>query len=163
MSHPIGRLALPPEVASVTRARHYVRDALAGIGAPDCADDAQLAVSELIANAVKHARTPVVLELARDDRHLTVTVADGERELASQVQQHALAESGRGLRIVAAVATEWGVERRDDGKALWFRLPLRKHLGRAPVVQLHPHGVDQRGHAAPARRHDQPSSRSSSG
>lgn len=163
MTERIGELALPPDVASVTRARHYVRDTLTAFGVPDCADDAQLAVSELIANAVKHARTPLVLELTADADHLTVTVADGERELASQVQQHALAESGRGLRIVAAVASEWGVEPRDGGKALWFRLPLRKTRGRAPVVQLHSHGAEQRAHTAQSADRDQPSSRSSSG
>lgn len=163
MSRRIGELSLPPEVASVTRARHYVRDTLMAFGVPDCADDAQLAVSELIANAVKHARTPLVLELMADDDCLTVTVADEERELASQVQQHALAESGRGLRIVAAVASDWGVEPRATGKALWFRLPLRKPRGRAPVVQLHAPSAELRTHAADTTGRDEPSSRSSSG
>lgn len=163
MSRRIGELSLPPEVASVTRARHYVRDTLTAFGAPDCADDAQLAVSELIANAVKHARTPLVLELAADDDCLTVSVVDGERELASQVQQHELAESGRGLRIVAAVASEWGVEPRDEGKALWFRLPLRKPRGRAPVVQLHASGAEQRTRGVDTTDRGEPSSRSSSG
>ncbi|MGN6299649.1 MAG: ATP-binding protein [Angustibacter sp.] len=163
MTERIGELSLPPEVVSVTRARHYVRDTLTALGVPDCADDAQLAVSELIANAVKHARTPLVLELTADDEHLTVTVADGERELASQVQQHALAESGRGLRIVAAIASEWGVEPREGGKALWFRLPLRKTRGRAPVVQLHSSGAEQHARSAETTGRNQPSSRSSSG
>lgn len=163
MSERIGELALPPDLASVTRARHYVRDTLATFGVPDCADDAQLAVSELIANAVKHARTPLMLELTADDDHLTVTVADGERELAAQVQQHALAESGRGLRIVAAVASEWGVEPRDGGKALWFRLPLRKPRGRAPVLQLHAHAEQRCTDTAQSAGPEQPSSRSSSG
>ncbi|KQX66225.1 ATP-binding protein [Angustibacter sp. Root456] len=163
MSQPIGELSLPPEVTSVTRARHFVRDTLTKFGVPDCTDDAQLAVSELIANAVKHARTPLVLELTADDDHLTVTVIDGEPELTAQVQQHALAESGRGLRIVAAVAADWGMERRDDGKALWFRLPLRKPRGRAPVVQLRASRADQRSHVAENAGRSQRSSRSSSG
>lgn len=163
MSERIGQLSLPPELASVTRARHYVRDTLTAFGVPDCADDAQLAVSELIANAVKHARTPLALELAADDDSLTVTVTDGERELAPQVQQHELAESGRGLRIVAAVASEWGVEPRGDGKALWFQLPLRKPRGRAPVVQLHASTPELRAHAAETAGRHEPSSRSSSG
>lgn len=139
MSERLGELALPPEVVSVTRARHYLRETLLAHGVQECVDDAELAVSELVANAVKHACTPLLLAMSVDDDQLTVSVADGHRELAAQVQREPLAESGRGLRIVAAVASAWGLDQHDDGKTLWFRLPLRRGRSSAPVVQLRQH------------------------
>jgi anti-sigma regulatory factor (Ser/Thr protein kinase) len=137
MARHLGDLTLPPEVVSVTLARHFVRDRLTALGVQEALDDAQLGVCELVANAVKHARTSLVLALTADDETLTVSVADGQRELASQVQREALAESGRGLRIVAAIASEWGVDQHDGGKTMWFRVPLRRAGSSAPVVQLH--------------------------
>lgn len=139
MSERLGELALPPDVVSVTRARHYVRETLLRHGVQECVDDAELAVTELVANAVKHACTPLVLALSVADDQLTVSVADGHRELASQVQREPLAESGRGLRIVGAIASAWGIDQHDEGKTLWFRLPLRGGRSSAPVVQLRQH------------------------
>lgn len=117
-------MELPCELQSVTIARHFTRDVLEEWGAPELVDDAQLGVSELVANAVRHARTPVALTIERG-RGVRIAVRDRHPELrrpsfGSQVD--AFAENGRGLQLVAAIARDWGISARGDGKVVWFAL-----------------------------------------
>src|SRR6185437_2868175 len=78
----------------------------------DLCDTGVLAVSELVANAAIHGRPPVRLRLRRTDRRLIVDVSDGD-------------EDGRGIGIVAALASSWGARQLDTGKSVWceFALP----------------------------------------
>jgi len=119
-------LRLPPELMSVRTGRQFARDVLAEWGLRRLADEVQLGVSELITNAVRHARTDVVLRLRVDGR-LYVEVRDFEPTLhrpAEVGRTDPLATSGRGLQIVAAVSRDWGVRGLADGKAVWFRVDL---------------------------------------
>ena len=118
-------LSLPCHPSSVTRARHFVRDIVAGWGLSRLSDDAQLGTSELVANAVRHARTDLVLTISRGPA-VTVSIRDGEPQLRRPVTgEHAtLAESGRGLHIVAAISQDWGVVTAAGGKVIWFSLAL---------------------------------------
>ncbi|MFE2287623.1 ATP-binding protein [Streptomyces sp. NPDC059443] len=87
---------------------------------------AELLLSELVTNAVRHARAPqgrdIGVRLARYDGLLRVEVADAG-ELVELAPQSATAwdESGRGLAIVAALAVRWGQcpRRHGIGKAVW--------------------------------------------
>jgi hypothetical protein len=104
--------------------RHFVRDQLLDWGLAAAVDDASLAVTELIANAVKHTGTTVEVSIVVDG-DIEVSVHDRSpsiRRAAAVVEP--LAESGRGLRIVAAVSSDWGITSEARGKRLWFRLPL---------------------------------------
>jgi anti-sigma regulatory factor (Ser/Thr protein kinase) len=117
-------MELPCELQSVTIARHFVRDALLEWGLPQLADDAQLGVSELVANAVRHARTPVELTIQLDGG-VRLAVRDRHPELRRPsfgVQVDAFAENGRGLQLVAGIAHDWGISARGDGKVIWFEL-----------------------------------------
>lgn len=108
-------------------ARHFVTGLLErrpyGHRAP--VDDAQLVVSELATNSVVHAGTPFSVSVSCDGVAIRISVHD--RSLTRPIVRDTgpTAPSGRGLRLVAAVARDWGVESAPDGKTVWAELPLR--------------------------------------
>jgi anti-sigma regulatory factor (Ser/Thr protein kinase) len=107
------------QLSAVPDARRRLRELCAAHGtAPDIADRAELALAEVVTNALTHGLAPVELVLAVDAASVTVTVADAgttpvESHRATTEDAH-----GRGLAIVAAVATAWG----------WNRRPHQTHL-----------------------------------
>jgi anti-sigma regulatory factor (Ser/Thr protein kinase) len=118
-------LALSCQLSSVTTGRHFIREVLLEWNLPRLVEDAELGVSELIANAVRYARTDVTLRITVAER-VTIWVRDHDpmlrRPISPRVDE--LAESGRGLRIVATVSDDWGIQGYADGKAIWFTLEL---------------------------------------
>jgi anti-sigma regulatory factor (Ser/Thr protein kinase) len=86
--------------------------------------DALLLTSELVGNAVRHGGTRVALELSLDTRHLQIAVSDGCSVLPAQRGAGDADESGRGLMIIQAIASDWGVQETDGGKRVWVRLPV---------------------------------------
>ncbi|OEU85070.1 hypothetical protein DB35_29080 [Streptomyces abyssalis] len=125
------RAPLPGNARAPSAAREFVRTALGDWGVPaGTADDVTLLVSELVTNAVVHAGTAVRLECRHEGGTLAVEVSDrhptravetrGAGEAAEGTRD---AHQGHGLRLVAALAEEWGVTYRRDGKTVWFRLP----------------------------------------
>jgi anti-sigma regulatory factor (Ser/Thr protein kinase) len=111
----------PKEVAS---ARRFVAGVLDKWG---CAgDDVVLAAGELAANAVLHARTRFTVTLCLEQDRLTVEVADHNPRFPTAVAPPVGALSGRGLVLVAAVSSAWGVRPEpSEGKLVWadFRGP----------------------------------------
>ncbi|MFC9397180.1 ATP-binding protein [Streptomyces sp. NPDC057027] len=85
------------------------------------ADPATLALTELVANVVRHVpgRRCSVLIL-REPEGLRIEVADGVPGSLVAKAADPLDESGRGLSLVEAVTDRWGVEERVDGKTVWF-------------------------------------------
>ncbi|MBX4174003.1 ATP-binding SpoIIE family protein phosphatase [Streptomyces geysiriensis] len=120
------RLARDP--AEVGRARAAVREQLHAWGLPHLADTAELLVSEVVTNAVRHARArPVDLRLVRADT-LLCEVDDDDHDLPALRGAGPDDETGRGLRVVSALAREWGASRGRTGKTVWFELTLpRRH------------------------------------
>jgi anti-sigma regulatory factor (Ser/Thr protein kinase) len=111
---------------SVRRARLFARDVVLEWGLEQLVDDVQLAVSELVTNAVRHAGSAVELALCIDGR-LVIEVRDSDPELRQPLEDaeaDPLATSGRGLQIVAALSADWGVRFHEAGKAVWFALDL---------------------------------------
>ncbi|MGH8928741.1 MAG: ATP-binding protein, partial [Acidimicrobiia bacterium] len=79
-------------------------------------------VSELVTNAVLHARTPFLVKVTVAPDLIRVSVTDGDRT-QPLMKQHGLSDpTGRGLRIVDAMADRWGVDPDVDGKTVWFEL-----------------------------------------
>lgn len=114
---------LPPQLSSVTRARHLVRDALIGQGLASLVDDAELGTAELVGNAVRHARTDLVLSLHLG-RTVRISIFDRSPELRRPLAPDTggLSEGGRGLQIVAAISHDWGITTAAEGKTVWFSL-----------------------------------------
>ena len=118
---------LRPVPASVPVARHLVLDLLGAWRAPHDADDAALLVTELVANVADHVagEASFTLELVVSEEWLRITVRDGSA-LQPVVRDFEIgAPRGRGMRLVEAIATRWGVEEHGEGKAVWFELAAR--------------------------------------
>lgn len=85
------------------------------------ADVAALLVSELVTNAVLHARTPLRLRI-RPGEPLRVEVRDSLAVPPIRAVPGTEAGTGRGLQILEALATRWGVEIDETHKTVWFEL-----------------------------------------
>ena len=94
-------------------------------GLPEQTTPAQILASELIANAVRHARTPVGFALSLRDQRLRLSVLDGVARPARMRTPTELDEQGRGLLIVDAVSDGWGSMPLGTGKVVWAEVPTR--------------------------------------
>ncbi|WP_328345510.1 SpoIIE family protein phosphatase [Streptomyces violaceus] len=116
------RLALDP--AEAGRARAVVREQLHDWGLAKLVMPAELLVSELVTNAVRHSHArPVELRLVRGDT-LLCEVDDDDHELPTLLSSGSLDDAGRGLRVVSTLSREWGTSRTKAGKTVWFELTL---------------------------------------
>ncbi|WP_328979083.1 SpoIIE family protein phosphatase [Streptomyces canus] len=116
------RISLDP--VEVGRARAVVREQLHDWGLGRLADGAELMVSELVTNAVRHSHSrPVELRLVRGDS-LLCEVDDDDHDLPNLLSAGPTDEQGRGLRVVSTLAREWGASRTKAGKTVWFELTL---------------------------------------
>ncbi|WP_181809325.1 ATP-binding SpoIIE family protein phosphatase, partial [Streptomyces shenzhenensis] len=112
---------LEPEAGAPGRARRLTRQALAGWGLEDLSDTAELLVSEIVTNAVRHASRPITLRLLHTDV-LRCEVGDDVPQLPRLRQAKATDEHGRGLYLVHRLARRWGTTRLGTGKIVWFEL-----------------------------------------
>jgi PAS domain S-box-containing protein len=117
-------LALPDDLRSAGAARSFVRAELARWEAADVEDVAVLLVSELVTNAVVHARSRAELRLQLRPEQLRVEVLDSAVHLRPRPRTaDGDATNGRGLGLVDGLASRWGSV--DDGtgtKTVWFEL-----------------------------------------
>jgi anti-sigma regulatory factor (Ser/Thr protein kinase) len=111
-------------------ARHAVMACLRDRVTTRLAADAGLVVSELVTNSVCHAdvgpEETIGVDLLLFDDRLRIVVADsGSEQLPRLEQPGEWSPSGRGLRVVEAVATSWGVARDGAGETrVWCELPV---------------------------------------
>ncbi|MFJ9040006.1 SpoIIE family protein phosphatase [Streptomyces sp. NPDC102406] len=92
---------------------------------PDLHDLGVLAASELVANSLQHGTPPMRLRLRRTDRRLIIEVTDGDDHLPRRRRAEPGDETGRGIAIVAAIASNWGARRTPGGgKAVWCEFVL---------------------------------------
>ncbi len=119
------QIPLPAASDSPGRARRFV----AGHVHRWCYDpivaDVELLTSELVTNAVVHAGGPLVVEVVDDGDGVVVAVADRTEDLPRQRPAAPADPGGRGLGILSAVASSWGVERVEHGKRVWFKVTAR--------------------------------------
>ncbi|TNY36552.1 ATP-binding protein [Thermomonospora catenispora] len=142
----------PAAEEQVRRARRTVRQVLAACPEFD-SGDAELLVSELAGNAVRHSGSRMFgLELARTwNGALRIALADDGRGVTTpHLRVGGLSDTGgRGLRLVEELASRWGMVRaRGGGQAVWCELdraPRPHAAADLPFSGLRPYG-----HAVPA-------------
>ena len=118
-------LVLPADPTAPGRARALLNDAVEDWDLDDeLHQDAAMVITELVANAVDHARTPSTLTLEFDARGLRIAVRDARpgRSLRA-LPVDPTAPRGRGLQMIEALAVAWGVAQDVDGKTVWAVLP----------------------------------------
>jgi Histidine kinase-like ATPase domain len=115
-------ISLTPGPAAAAEARRHVRAAIEGWGVSADPYVAALLTSELVTNAIRHAVGPVKLFVTCSCGQLRVYVHDSSREWAVPLAASVGAEDGRGLMLVASMATHWGCYRTSAGKAVYFTL-----------------------------------------
>jgi anti-sigma regulatory factor (Ser/Thr protein kinase) len=113
---------LPGAPGSAAVARAFIVETLGPWECDHIVDTTALLTSELVTNAVLHARTPVSLAVTLDAGRLRVEVCDDSERMPA-VRPYSLDDpTGRGLAMVAGFAADWGAERRPGGKCVWFEI-----------------------------------------
>ncbi|MGA5193973.1 ATP-binding SpoIIE family protein phosphatase [Streptomyces exfoliatus] len=114
-------------VEAAPRARAFASGVLSSWRFPtELRDLGVLATSELVANSLQHGTPPMRLRLRRTDRRLIIEVTDGDDHLPRRRRAETEDEAGRGISIIATIASSWGSRRTPGGgKAVWceFALP----------------------------------------
>jgi PAS domain S-box-containing protein len=119
-------VVLPPDPTSPGQARRLVRRVLDDAGRPEWSEAAELAVTELVTNAALHAHTEIGVSVVVDDARLRVEVRDGSPVLPGRRQYDAQATTGRGMALVGALASDYGVSPLEvTGKVVWFEIDGR--------------------------------------
>ncbi|MEU8245144.1 ATP-binding protein [Nonomuraea sp. NPDC048916] len=96
------------EPGCVATARRFVDHTLTGWGSDGITYDAQLVVSELVTNAIRHGGGAIELRLVGHGPELACVVSDRSPAAPITVSPDVFAEFGRGLRLVEALSAAWG-------------------------------------------------------
>ncbi|MET7419916.1 ATP-binding protein [Dactylosporangium sp. NPDC005555] len=118
------------DVSVVGRARAWLRAALPTLVGRSTRrylhDDTELLLCELVTNALVHGGGVTAVELRHVGQALRVSVRDGGAEAPIVRDVPPDADYGRGLALVEALASRWGVDRShaEPGKCVWLELPV---------------------------------------
>ncbi|CAM5258125.1 hypothetical protein SALBM311S_03883 [Streptomyces alboniger] len=118
---------VPPSVSAVPAARDRVVQRAQRLGLvldEELTSDLRLLTGEVVANSITHTRAACVVSVRHFGDRLRVEVTDVDPTLVRSSQAEATDESGRGLFLVAALATEWGSQPCAAGKKTWFELAV---------------------------------------
>jgi serine/threonine-protein kinase RsbW len=121
-------IRVPWRAASVAEVRKVLVEDLQTRDVSDAVvDEAEIVVSELVSNAIRHARplTDGNLRVHWKVKAgvVEVEVTDGGSESTPRPAPRTIwAPSGRGLRIVRSLAHEWGVTEERNGRTVWAAL-----------------------------------------
>jgi len=129
----MGALAVRHEAASAALVRHSIAADLSGRAVcRSSIDDVVLVASELVGNAVRHTSADatndldISWEVETSPETVVVRVADPSDATPRPRSTDQSDTSGRGLAIVAAIATDWGVLCSSVGKQVWARVPITR-------------------------------------
>ena len=112
-------LHLPADNGSPRRARQFVDEVLHRWQRDGAIDRVALIASELVTNAVFHARTEITVELTAGEGAVHVEVFDRGAGRPVFLDSEPDVPGGLGLPIVESLASSWGIRSREDGKGVW--------------------------------------------
>ncbi|MGW1668065.1 SpoIIE family protein phosphatase [Streptomyces sp. NPDC002324] len=121
-----GRIAtweLPADPARVSEVRAAAQRQMAAWGLDEAAFAAELMLSELVTNAIRHGAGPIRVRLLRD-RSLICEVADTSSTAPHLRRAATTDEGGRGLFLVAQLSQSWGTRYTPEGKVIWAQCGL---------------------------------------
>ena len=117
------------QASRVRRARDFTASTLHKWGVAGRCDDIAIVVSELVTNALQHARPasrhthtgwPIQLGLLHPEHRVMCAVADASQAVPVPREPDFLDETGRGLQVIAALSDQWGYTTSGDmGKVIW--------------------------------------------
>jgi DNA-binding NarL/FixJ family response regulator len=114
---------LAPELQSAGVARKFVDETLRRWDCGEQLDVINLLVSEVVTNAIVHAGTDVEVSVELKPDAVRIEVSDETLSMPAPRDASDEETSGRGLALVEALASAWGVETRPEGKVVWFEVP----------------------------------------
>jgi anti-sigma regulatory factor (Ser/Thr protein kinase) len=126
MSETSIRMALAASAATGSLARQALRQLLTSARVDtDTSETAVLLATELVTNAVEHGQGAAYLDANVEDRMIRLEVSDSSTVAPRpNTEVTELDERGRGLLLIDALASRWGVRPRSDGKTVWCELDL---------------------------------------
>ena len=113
---------LPPRPSSAGVARELVSWQLRDWHVESLCDDAALIITELVANAIRYARTEVEIRVQPIEGGIRLEVSDGSTLTLRPRQAADTEETGRGLTLVDALSSRYGVEADEQGKCVWAEM-----------------------------------------
>jgi anti-sigma regulatory factor (Ser/Thr protein kinase) len=117
------RIALPRSPSSVGAARRFIAARTAAWAFPAPVPDQLVLIgSELVTNAVLHARSELTLTLELREDRVRISVKDRSKAPPTLRHYRPDALTGRGLGVVAALSDRWGASTAPDGKVVWAEL-----------------------------------------
>jgi hypothetical protein len=116
------REALPASPVAAPVARRLLGRACRSWSVQDLLEPAELVTTELVANAVRHAGSPVMLTVSLHQGDLQISVGDDSPVLPCQRTSTPSAEHGRGLLMVDALCKDWGMTCVGEGKVVWAKV-----------------------------------------
>lgn len=126
-------LTLSPAPEAPSMSRQFTQETCARWGIGRVATLAELVASELVTNAVMHARTPMTVTLRLADNRLHVAVRDGDPRPMQRPTPGGSGgpqdEHGRGLLLLDAMADSWGCNPTADGKVVWASIAVPGRRG----------------------------------
>jgi len=128
---------LASKLTAAKRARSLIRSPLRRWGLADLIPLAELAVSELVTNAVRYAQGTIGLRLVFESG-LFIEVLDDSAAVPRLRHADDDDERGRGLQVVSQLAHRWGTRRVGAGKVVWCELAVPAKDRPAPAVPADP-------------------------
>jgi DNA-binding NarL/FixJ family response regulator len=116
------RMRFPAELQSARTARKFVGAVLDDWSCSGLVDSIQLLVSELVTNAVVHAKSEVEVALHLRNDRVRVEVVDAATEYVHRRDAGEDEQSGRGMALTEALASAWGIDTLVAGKSVWFEV-----------------------------------------
>jgi anti-sigma regulatory factor (Ser/Thr protein kinase) len=119
-------IRLPSTEDSSGVARRFLREELGTMDADGAGAIAELLISELVSNVVRHVGSPMTVRVSRSGSAMRVEVDDESHDAPVVIHPGDAVQSGRGLLLVDALATDWGSFERETGKTVWFVLDVER-------------------------------------